>query len=108
MGPPSKCTVTRCLRIGLALACPFLAWALQQWLWDIGVHLPILLFYPTVIASALIGVCAYGVVATFVVAGIDVWAFVEPRGSWSIAHAIDLVTTSIFVATGLVFSWLVA
>ena len=74
----------------------------QRWL---GVSVPYLHFFPSVMIAAWFGGLGPGVVATLLSAAVAVYFFLAPHSFMAVSRA-DAITVPVFVALGIVISWL--
>ena len=74
----------------------------QRWL---GVSVPYLHFFPAVMVAGWFGGFGPGVVATLLSAAMAVYFFLEPHSFLTLSRA-DVSTVPVFVALGVVISWL--
>lgn len=80
--------------------------ALIQWqLWPILSPKTWILFYPAVFLSASIGGLIGGIIATCIAAMIGVYVFIQPQFSWFINDSGHILSISIFITMGLLFSF---
>ena len=74
----------------------------QRWL---GVSVPYLHFFPAVMIAAWFGGLGPGIVATLLSAATAVYFFLAPHSFIALSRA-DAITVPVFVAIGIVISWL--
>jgi K+-sensing histidine kinase KdpD len=63
------------------------------------------LFYPGIMLAARFGGLGPGVIATWLSAALAAYFYMEPTGSFRIAHRSDQVSLPLFVAFGFLISW---
>ena len=74
----------------------------QRWF---GVSVPYLHFFPSVMIAAWFGGLGPGVVTTLLSASVAVYFFMAPHSFMAVSRA-DAITVPVFVALGIVISWL--
>jgi PAS domain S-box-containing protein len=88
----------------LALLLPLTTFGLQWLLWPLIQPLAWLLFCPAVLASAWIGGLAAGLTTTLVSAILVWWFFLDPPYTLLRHESHALISTAIFIVTGVAFS----
>ena len=84
-----------------AAAAAALRSALTPWFGD---RSQLVLFYPAIMVSAWCGGLWPGIVSTGLSAALDAYLFLEPGGTFRVAHHSDKLALAIFAATGIVIS----
>jgi PAS domain S-box-containing protein len=90
-------------RLAVALALPFIAFALQWLFWDAIRPYIWFLFFPAVFFSSQVGGMTGGLAATFVSAVLASF-FMEPRFSFLFGNPVSLISVFIFLGMGTLFS----
>ncbi len=99
-----RCLTCGPVRIGFALALPFVTAAVQWELWDYIKPLVWFLFYPTVFFAPLIGGVWCGIWATTASAVLVWYLFMPPQFSFAIDKPSAAVSIVAFTIMGIVFS----
>ncbi len=94
-----RCTVG-VLVAGIAAAIRF------QFLGILELRVPFLTFYPAVAVAALYGGLGAGLLATVVSAALADYFWMEPVGHLSITNSADLISMVVFLASGVLISYL--
>ena len=76
--------------------------ALQPWL---GAKVPFLQFFPAIMLAAWLGGLGPGLVAVALSAGVAVYSFMPPAGSFTLTDPSEGVSLLLFAATGIGISW---
>lgn len=79
----------------------FAAFAVRYWLFGMEPTLPYLLFIPAIIVASMFFNRANGIFATALSTLLLVYFFVQPVHSFAIAEPADMLSTGLFVGTGL-------
>lgn len=95
--------VSRYLVAGGALAAALLFRYLVRD--SLGLTVPYLQFYPAIIVAAWYGGLGPGVLTTAISTAVAMYIFLPPAG-FSVSNPADQLSLAVFVATGLVISWL--
>jgi K+-sensing histidine kinase KdpD len=98
----STSTVRYAVPFLLVLTSLLVRLTFQRWL---GVSVPYLHFFPSVMIAAWFGGLGPGVVATLLSAAVAIYFFLAPHSFIAVSRA-DAITVPVFVALGIVISWL--
>lgn len=93
------------LRYLLALAIPFVAFAVEWWSWEFMAPHAFLLFYPAIFLAALVSGVRGGIAATLISSLLVWYGIFAPQFAWAMAEKQHfLLSLLVFMATGVFFS----